>query len=95
MKFAQLEKHDNLVNFGSLMFLYGFIETNELSINHSLDLSLWFKAFSSWIKTARKTVISEERHCFESSRHLQNIQRRRLDTKASSRFKSMVLKTMI
>ena len=33
MKFAQLKKHDNLVNFGSLMFLYGFIKTNELSIN--------------------------------------------------------------
>lgn len=33
MKFAQLKKHDNFVNFGSLMFLYGFIKTNELGIN--------------------------------------------------------------
>lgn len=38
MKFAQLKKHDNLVNFGSLMFLYGFIKTNELSINLQIYL---------------------------------------------------------
>lgn len=42
MKFAQLKKHDNLVNFGSLMFLYGFIKTNELSINLQIYLcDLW------------------------------------------------------